>query len=70
MQDRIIEIASAVLGAGVEGKTAMKDVPGWDSIKTLQIIMALDEAGIIVPLEKIAKVRSIGDIINFAGTEG
>ena len=69
MQNKIIEIASAILEIDVNENTTMKDVAKWDSIKTLQIIMALDEADIIVPLEKIAKIKSIGDIINFAGTE-
>ena len=41
----------------------MEDVPGWDSLKTLQIVMALDEAGYEIPLEKIAEIGSVRDIL-------
>ena len=66
MEDKIMLIASELLGCEISENTAMKDVPKWDSIKTLQIIMALEEDGISVPLEKIAKIKSINDIISFA----
>ena len=64
---KIIEIASSVLGVPVTGKTLMEDVAGWDSMRTLQIVMAMDEAGLPIPLEKIAEVRSVADLIHFAG---
>ena len=35
-----------------------------NSIKVLQIIMALDEEGIHIPLEKIAKLSSVGNLFN------
>ncbi|MBQ7264287.1 MAG: acyl carrier protein [Synergistaceae bacterium] len=63
----IVKIASDVLGMPVTEASSVEDVPGWDSLKMLQIVMALDEAGISVPLEKIAEVRSVGDLIRFSG---
>ena len=47
----------------------MEDVAGWDSLKTLQIVMSLDEAGFSIPLEKIAEVRSVADLIRFTGQD-
>ena len=44
----------------------MEDISGWDSLKTLQIVMALDEAGYEIPLEKIAEIKSVRDIMSFA----
>lgn len=64
---KIIETVSAILGASVTENTLMEDIPGWDSMRTLQIVMALDESGFPIPLEKIAEVRSVADLIKFAG---
>ncbi|MPN20481.1 hypothetical protein SDC9_167860 [bioreactor metagenome] len=43
---------------------------GVSSLRVLQIIMALDEEGITIPLEKIAKIKSVSDLISFAEMEG
>ena len=45
----------------------MQNTPGWDSLKTLQIVMAMDEAGLSVPFEKIAEIRSVRDILDVLG---
>ena len=42
MQHTILKIASDVLGLPVTEGSSIEDVPGWDSLKTLQIVMALD----------------------------
>jgi len=63
---QIIDIVSGVLGTPVSRETSVEDVTGWDSLKTLQIVMALDEAGYDVPLEKIAGIKSVGDILYFS----
>jgi acyl carrier protein len=63
---RIIEIVSEVLGMPVSKDSAAENVAGWDSLKTLQMVMALDEAGYEIPLEKIAEVKSVRDILAFA----
>lgn len=44
----------------------MENTEGWDSLKTLQIVMALDEAGMPVPLERIAEIRTVADIARFS----
>jgi len=69
LKDKVISIARDILGSDVKESSSMEDFPRWDSLKTLQIIMALDESGITVPLEKIAKIKSIRDIIEFAKQE-
>ena len=62
----ILQIASDILGAPLAEEAVMTDVPEWDSLKTLQIVMALDEAGLSIPLERIAEVRGVPDLIRFA----
>lgn len=64
---KITDIVSNILGVLVTETTKMEDVAGWDSMRTLQIVMAMDEAGLPIPLEKIAEVRSVADLIKFAG---
>lgn len=66
LKERILEVAKDVLGKHVDEASDINNTPNWDSLKTLQIIMALDEEGITIPLEKIAKIKSISDLINFA----
>ncbi|MDR1049035.1 MAG: acyl carrier protein [Synergistaceae bacterium] len=65
-RERIVAIVSEVLEIPVSKDAVMTDIAGWDSLKTLQIVMALDEAGYSVPLEKIAELRSVGDILSAA----
>ena len=66
MEAVVTGVASAILGYSVDASSSLEDA---GSLKILQIIMALDEEGISVPLEKIAKVKSVGDIIAFAEVE-
>lgn len=66
MNNTIFRISSQVLGCDVTLESSMSNVPGWDSLRTLQLVMALDEEGYFIPLEKIAELRTIGDIVAFA----
>lgn len=66
MEAKVTAVASDILGYSVDASSSLEDA---GSLKILQIIMALDEEGISVPLEKIAKVKSVGDIIAFAEVE-
>ena len=62
---RIIDIVSEILGEPVSEESSAESVAGWDSLKTLQIVMALDEAGYEIPLEKIVDIKSVRDILSF-----
>jgi acyl carrier protein len=62
----IVDIVSEALGTPVFEDSSMDSVAGWDSLKTLQVVMALDEAGYEIPLEKIAEIKSVKDILSFA----
>lgn len=63
MEDKIITVVSDILDHAVDKFSVFSDV---SSLKILQIIMALDEEGISVPLEKIAKIKSMEDIFAYA----
>ena len=66
IEDKILSVVSDVLDCTVDSSSSLD---GVSSLKILQIIMTLDEEGISVPLEKIAKIKSISDIIAFAEVE-
>lgn len=69
LMQTVFKIVSEILGQEVTADTSMENTEGWDSLKTLQIVMALDEAGVSIPLEKIAEVRSVADIVRFSGQD-
>lgn len=66
IEDKILSVVSDVIDRTVDCSSSLDDV---SSLKILQIIMTLDEEGISVPLEKIAKIKSISDIIASAEVE-
>jgi acyl carrier protein len=65
IKDKIIGIMRTILPDTTIG-TSMENTPSWDSLKTLQIVMALDEEGIAIPFERIAEIRSVSDILAMA----
>ena len=67
LMQTVFKIVSEILGQEVTADTSMENTEGWDSLKTLQIVMALDEAGVSIPLEKIAEIRTVADIVRFSG---
>jgi acyl carrier protein len=62
----IVNVVREMLGTGASIETSMENSPLWDSLKTLQIVMGLDEAGISIPFEKIVEIHSVRDIIEMA----
>lgn len=66
MKEKILSVVAEILGADVSEGASVENTAGWDSLKTLQIVMALDEAGYEIPLEKIAEIKSVRDVLSFA----
>lgn len=62
LEQAIIDIISGVLDCPVDNNTSMGNAPQWDSLKTLQIVMALEEKGYSIPFEKLTDVNSVKDI--------
>jgi acyl carrier protein len=62
----ILNVARSVLGAETSENTSIETCPEWTSIKTLQMVMGLDEDGISIPFENIAEIRSVGDMMRLA----
>jgi acyl carrier protein len=48
----------------VDLKTAAKDVPGWDSFKMIEIVMAVEERfGTKMETRDIDRVKNVGDLV-------
>ena len=69
MNNKILEIAKDILGNDINVSTTMNNCPDWSSLKTIQIIMALDDVGIKIQIEKMARIKSIKDIIDISNEE-
>lgn len=64
MKNKVLQVVQSVLATDVDEDTSMQNTPVWDSLKTLQIVMALDEEGLSLPFEKIAEIRSVRDLLS------
>jgi acyl carrier protein len=51
-------------GMKLSAKTAAKDVPGWDSFKMVEIIIAVEERfGTVMETHDIDRVKNVGDLV-------
>lgn len=66
MVNQIISTIADILGKDVDESTTVQGCTEWTSLKMLQIIMALEECDIVIPLERVSAIHSIKDIIDFA----
>ena len=69
MINKILKIAKDILDNDITVSTTMNNCPEWSSLKTIQIVMALDDVGIKIPIEKMARIKSIKDIIDISNEE-
>lgn len=47
-------------------ETCFYDLPGFDSVTILSVIVALDDLGVSVPQEKASQIRTFGDVLKLA----
>lgn len=59
----VLEIEPAALVP----ETNFHDLPGFDSVRILSLIVALDDLGIEVPQQKAAEIRTYADVLALAG---
>ncbi len=63
MNGKILKIISDILALSVTPENSIENTEGRDSLKTLQIVMLLDEPGYSIPLEKIADIKAVSDVL-------
>ena len=74
MTDEFIAFAASVFGVPSETlslETACGDVPEWDSVMHLRLVMETEARyGVSIPLEAIPKLRTLADFARVARIPG
>jgi acyl carrier protein len=69
MEQRLIAVVAAALGvppSTLTLDTGPGDVEAWDSLAQINIISEIDaEFGVSIPIEKVAEMRHIRDILAY-----
>jgi len=64
--DAFLRIVGDDLGLDVEqpagADLALTEVPGWDSLNLLRLVVLLEESGHRVPVHRLLEARSLRDI--------
>ena len=67
MEDTVREILGDLLGidkAAVNERTSSQSVPGWDSLKHIEIVTSLEEEfDIVISIEDIESMMSFPDVV-------
>ncbi|HOZ13112.1 MAG TPA: acyl carrier protein [Thermotogota bacterium] len=67
MEEKIIQWVSSILHVKVTRDSSRGNTEQWDSLRHLQIIAGLEEEfGIDIPIDKVAEILSVSDILRFA----
>lgn len=51
-------------------ETCFYDLPNFDSVQILSLLVALDDIGVEVPREKAGDIRTFGDVLALAKLQG
>lgn len=58
----VLEVEPAILTP----ETNFYDLPNFDSVAILSLIVALDDLGVEIPQHKAADIRTFGDVLELA----
>ena len=67
IQTRVLELLGKKIGAGrqIDLDSSVVEDTGLDSVSVMDFVMELeDEFDITIPLDRIAEVRTVGDLAN------
>jgi len=66
MEEKIIQWISSILRVSVTRDSSRGNTEQWDSLRHLQIIAGLEEEfGIDIPIDKVAEILSVSDILRY-----
>jgi acyl carrier protein len=71
MEQRILEIVSQIMEVPLESLTlasSAETIPGWDSLKHMNLVLALEETfGILFSEDQIPELTQVGTILTIVG---
>ena len=66
MEEKIIQWISSILLVSVTRDSSRGNTEQWDSLRHLQIVSGLEEEfGIDIPIDKVAEILSVSDILRY-----
>ena len=66
----VLKTITNVLKVEIDENTMKVDVPSWDSLKHIQLIMELEEKfGVEIPIEKVPDIDSVSVLLGLVGAE-
>jgi len=69
-KSEVLKTIADVLKAEINENTMKIDVPSWDSLKHIQLIMEVEEKfGVEIPIEKVPDIDSISVLLGLVGAE-
>ena len=59
-RSEVLKTVADVLKSEIDENTMKSDVPSWDSLKHIQLIMEVEEKfGVEIPIEKVPEIDSV-----------
>jgi len=69
-KSEVLKIIADVLKAEIDENTMKIDVPSWDSLKHIQLIMELEEkSGVEIPIERVPEIDSVPILLKLVEAE-
>ena len=66
----VLKTITNVLKVEIDENTMKVDVPSWDSLKHIQLIMELEEKfGVEIPIEKVPDIDSVSILLKLIEAE-
>lgn len=66
-ESRVLALVSDILGTPVTRESSMDNVPGWDSLRHMQVIFAFEDAfGVRLEDGEMSQLRSVEALIRRA----
>lgn len=69
LDDQLTQIISDVIGVDdlhLDESTVAADVPGWDSLAHINIMMSVEDAyGVVFTTEQLGRFRDLGELQDF-----
>ena len=64
LEEEILSIIKEILEKEVNLEDKIEDIPEWDSLKHLQIILEIEErTGKTIPMDKIGQIVRVEDLV-------
>jgi len=69
-KSEVLRTIADVLKVEIDENTMKAEVPSWDSLRHIQLIMEVEEAfGVEIPIERVPDIDSVSVLLGLVGAE-